>query len=157
MRFWDLLIFGYIPGQLVGFDFKKSLMTGTDLNSLALDVGHYQSLIGTTATGFPQPYHDFWFFGAFVFFFLGRFMGMHFLSAHFGSIKSLCIYAALLPMTFENVTHYGYFVLINSPLLLFSIWFTFRFAKTAGNQAIASDRVVTKFDSSSRKKFFIIS
>jgi hypothetical protein len=127
---WDQLIFSYVPGQLVGFDFKRSFMSGADLVSLATNAGGYESLIGTTWTGFTQPYHDFWFLGAFVFFFLGRYMGQHFLRAHLGSLKSLCIYTALLPMALETVTHSGYYVLINSPLLLFSIWFTFRFAKT---------------------------
>ena len=133
---WDQLIFSYVPGQLVGFDFKTSLMTGADLVSLATNAGGYESLTGTTWTGFTQPYHDFWFLGAFAFFLLGRYMGLHFLRAHLGSLKAVCIYTALLPMALEFVTHSGYYVLINSPLLLFSIWFTFRFVNTARTRVV---------------------
>jgi hypothetical protein len=124
---WNLLVQAYVPGQIVGFEFKHSLMIGDNLTKLALKYGGYETYTGTTSTGFAQPYRDFWFFGAAVFFLVTQFMGRHFTRAHAGSLKSLCLYAVLLPLSLLSITHYGYYVLINAPLPAFAIWLTFRF------------------------------
>lgn len=104
-------------------------MIGTDLPTLALKSAYYKSLIGTTPTGFPQPYRDFWFFGAAIFFFVTQFMGRQFAKAHSGSLQSLCLYAVLLPLALLAITHNGYYVLIYAPLPVFALWLAFRWAK----------------------------
>jgi len=71
--FWNMLIVFYVPGQLVGYDFKKDLQINigagdfTDLNErLRVDLN-----TGTTLTGIYSAFKQFSYFGCLLFFFYG--------------------------------------------------------------------------------------
>jgi hypothetical protein len=134
---WNLIIQAYVPGQIVGFEFKHSLMIGDNLTRLAQKHGGYETYTGTTSTGFTYPYRDFWFFGAAVFFLVSRFMARQFLKAHAGSLEALSLYAIMLPLSLLAVTHYGYYVLINTPLPGFAAWAAFKFARPSSPRRLA--------------------
>ena len=72
---YNLVINAYVPGQIVGFEFKRNLLIGTSSSQLALDEGGFEAITGTTPTGFADVYRDFWFFGAGVFFLTALLMG----------------------------------------------------------------------------------
>lgn len=127
--FWDMMVHAYVPGQLVGFDFKQSLKVGYDLILLALRSAGYETIPGATSTGFPVLYYDFWYFGALVYFFITRFLAQQFTRARAGSFESLTIYAVLLPQSIQGITHSGYQLLVYAPLPVFVVWLTFRYAR----------------------------
>ena len=104
-------------------------MIGEDLPTVALKRAGYQTPAGATGTGFPQLYHDLWFFGAALFFFVSQFLGHHFAKARAGTLKSLCLYALLLPLALLAITHSGYYVPVYAPLPVFALWLAFRWAK----------------------------
>lgn len=136
-EFWNRLVHAYVPGQIVGHDLKESLYIGESMDALALRTVGYVRHTGTTSTGFASLYHDFWFFGALVFFFVTRFIARHFTRARAGSLKSLTFYVVLLPLSILAITHFGYYVLVHAPLPIFTAWLAFRYARQSryGRQA----------------------
>lgn len=142
---WNLLVHAYVPGQIVGFDFKQSLIIGDSLRSLALRSTGFEAHTGTTSTGFTLPYYDFWFFGALVYFFVTRILARHFARAYAGSVKSLAVYAVLLPLSILAITHYGYYVLVYAPLPLCAVWLAFWYARHAPDRLQTSQRFSVRF------------
>ena len=114
-EFYNLLVSTYVPGQLIGFELKRSLMIGRGLSVLALEDVGYETNTGSTSTGFVQPYRDFWFFGAFVFFFVAKLMSHFFSKARCGEFSAFAFYAVTLPFALLSITHYGYYYLTNAP------------------------------------------
>ena len=125
---YNLVINAYVPGQIVGFEFKRSLMIGTSLSQFALDEGGYETVTGTTPTGFADVYREFWFYGAGVFFLTAFLLGRMFSGARSGSLYSFGLYAATVPLTLLAITHYGYYFFVNSPLLILALWLAIRAA-----------------------------
>ncbi len=68
--YWDNMVFRYIPGQIVGKDFKNSLMINK--GSIKYKNG-YRMYTGLTSTGVGDSFVEFGYFGCFFFFFLGGF------------------------------------------------------------------------------------
>jgi hypothetical protein len=119
---WNQLIHSYIPAQILGADFKQSLIIGQSLIVLSEKHEAFSTFTGTTSTGFVSPYRDFWFFGVAVFYFVTRFLGQQYAKAYSGSLKSLSLYAILLPLAVQSLTHSGYYVIIHAPLPLGAAW-----------------------------------
>ncbi|MBD2654449.1 hypothetical protein H6G45_13345 [Synechocystis sp. FACHB-383] len=64
--YWNGFVFQYVPGQLLGYDFKASLMLPTTGFS-SLNYYNYEFPLGTTWTGIGDTYLQFGFFGCLIF------------------------------------------------------------------------------------------
>jgi hypothetical protein len=72
LHFWNQLVFGYVPAQIVGRDFKESLkFTLTDDAQL---VTGFEKSVGTCETGIGEAFMAYNYFGCGLFFVLGAFM-----------------------------------------------------------------------------------
>jgi hypothetical protein len=68
--YWDNMVFRYIPGQLLGKEFKQSLMINP---SGVKFTNGYKMYTGLTPTGIGDSFVQFGYFGCLFFFFLGGF------------------------------------------------------------------------------------
>lgn len=83
--FWNRLVFGFIPAQFLGDGFKQSLFISVN-ESLQERVFKYFSL-QTYQTGYVMPimgelFSEFWFFGFFICYFIGKRFKQLWLSAN---------------------------------------------------------------------------
>jgi len=95
---WNRFIFAYVPGQIVGYEFKRSLMVGSSLKELVLKEEGYKTHTGTTSTGFAHSFSDFWFLGAIFFWPVAFWLRIKFNSAQQGNIFSQVIYLSTIVM-----------------------------------------------------------
>lgn len=122
-QFWNRVVFAYVPGTLVGHEFKQSLMIGEDALEIAREQMFFERHTGTTATGFVQPYHDFWFLGCMVWWLTGHVMGLFMRHALNGSLVAFAAYASLIGSAVHVTTHFGYYLFSQSLLILLAILF----------------------------------
>lgn len=106
LALWNRFVFSFIPGQFVGYDFKRSLMFA--LPNLAYEEYNHIPWPGTTSTGFADSFLSFWFFGAFVFFAIGSIMRSWFIAAARGSLTALMILMLISAQSLMAVTHNSY-------------------------------------------------
>ncbi|KST63323.1 hypothetical protein [Mastigocoleus testarum] len=103
--FWDRIIFQYVPGQIVGLDFKNSLQfnwTSFDLSSLF----GYSIPRGSTVTGIGDSFLEFGYFGCLIFACIAYFFKHLWISSVYQrSIFSQILYAGLISPTLVGVTH----------------------------------------------------
>jgi hypothetical protein len=125
---YNLLVNAYIPGQIVGFEFKHSLLMGADQSQIAFESTGYEAIVGGTPTGFADTYRDFWFFGAGIFFLTAFLMGRMFSRALSGSLYAFGLYASTLSLPILAITHYGYYFFVNSPILVVTLWLVIKSA-----------------------------
>lgn len=117
-EFWNRLVFAYVPGQLVGYEFKSSLMIGHSLSDLALNEAGYETHIGSTHTGFADSYRDFWFFGAIIFLFTSYYMARTYSLGRRGDVFSQALYMSCIMIALHAITHSSYYYFLNLPILL---------------------------------------
>lgn len=122
-QFWNQLIFAYIPGQLLGHEFKRSLMIGKDALDIAREQMSFERHTGTTQTGFVAPYHDFWFLGCIVWYLTGYVMGLFMKHAQNGSLIAFTLYASTISYAVHVTTHFGYYLFSQSVLILIAVLF----------------------------------
>ena len=71
LHFWNQLVFGYVPAQIVGREFKESLkFTLTD----DAEKAGFEKSTGTCETGIGEAFMAYGYFGCGLFFVLGAFM-----------------------------------------------------------------------------------
>jgi hypothetical protein len=68
--YWDNMVFRYVPAQILGNDFKQSLMINS---GSAKFINGYRAYTGLTTTGVGDSFTQFGYLGCFFFFFLGGF------------------------------------------------------------------------------------
>lgn len=105
--YWDQIVFRYVPAQILGPKFKKSLMFHESTGRMEFRNG-YKLHPGLTITGMGDAYMQFGLLGCFFFFFLGGF----FRSLWTASISAdnplvqilymVCIVQALLSVTHQT-------------------------------------------------------
>lgn len=76
--YWNKMVFRFVPAQIVGKDFKKSLMLERSLLTKNYRL-HYKPynpnyMVGTTATGMGDSFQQFDYFGSLFFLLVGMFM-----------------------------------------------------------------------------------
>lgn len=71
LHFWNQLVFGYVPAQIVGREFKESLRF--PLTDDAQEAG-FEKSTGTCETGIGEAFMAYGYFGCGLFFVLGAFM-----------------------------------------------------------------------------------
>lgn len=106
LSLWNRFVFSFIPGQLVGHDFKQSLIF--PLRDLALEEYNHIPWPGTTLTGFTDTFLSFWYFGVFVFFAIGWIMRSWFDAAARGSLSALIVIMLIGAQSLMTVTHSSY-------------------------------------------------
>lgn len=120
-QFWNRLVLQYVPGQIVGRELKSSLLIGTNLRDLSSQYFGFEKALGTTWTGFIDPFRDFWYFGVLVFWLTGYAMARMLRHAVFGSVAGYTLYAATLTNTTHAITHYGYYLFSQSVLIFVTV------------------------------------
>lgn len=120
---WNKLVQSYVPGQLIGFENKRSLMIGVSAVELALaELGH-ETHTGTTSTGFVDPFQDFWIYGAFIFYICSYMLSRLFTRSCQGDFRGFVLYGCLITLGLHSITHFGYYLFVNAPLpLLAATW-----------------------------------
>ncbi len=101
---WNLLVFNYVPAQIVGASFKSSLKV--DLPDVAASVYGYQASTGSTLTGMVDSFGSFWYFGALNFAVIGAILRKIWRSAWSGSLGSQLLYMLLITNALHTVTHH---------------------------------------------------
>lgn len=106
LSLWNRFVSYFIPGQIIGYDLKQSLMFS--LPNLALEEFNHIPWPGTTYTGFSDSFLSFWYFGAFVFFAIGSIMRRWFIAAARGSLTALMVLMLISTQSLIAVTHNSY-------------------------------------------------
>ncbi len=126
---WNGLVKLYIPGQIFGYDFKRSLYfdRNTAYESI-FDIYGYKNPIGTTSTGFGSAFSDFGYLGALYFVFMAVALKRMFAHAVAGDIWAQVSYICFLPLVLISMTHGHIRFFISAPYLLVVIWMLRKFA-----------------------------
>lgn len=123
--YWDRMIFQYVPGQIIGFALKQSLMFST--SDPMLDVYGLQKHVGTTTTGFADAFRAFWFLGAIVFFGFAWLMRVCWERGMQGQLLFQFLYLVLMKDALHAITHSTSWFVASWPfLIVFSLplfWF----------------------------------
>jgi hypothetical protein len=101
---WNTLVFNYVPAQLVGEDFKKSLCF--DLPNVAEDVFGYEASLGSTITGVMDCFSSFWYLGCLKFFFIAVIMRKIYQAACEGHFVAQLFYMLILTPALHTITHH---------------------------------------------------
>ena len=119
---WDQLVFNFIPAQLLGADFKRSLMIEPD------DIGEemYSNFSfsvprGSTYCGVTDCYCSFWYFGVVKFFIIAYIMARIHHRSMKGDIRWQGIYMYMMTMALHAITHHTSWF-INPWVLVILVW-----------------------------------
>lgn len=104
--YWNALVHGYIPGQIIGEEVKRSMQIRYDpVSRSEVMAKGMPSTAGSTFTGFSDTLQAFLALGPLIFYLTGRFLRSVFLQAARGSAPALFSYSHLLVMSGVAVTH----------------------------------------------------
>ncbi|CAD7044334.1 hypothetical protein REJC140_03807 [Pseudorhizobium endolithicum] len=104
---WNSLIFSYVPAQVVGADFKQSMMLDEPPGSR-----DYSPVLGTTETGMADAFQSFWYFGAFKFFLLAYVMRGVWITANRGEFAAQFVYSLSIVPAMHAISHQTDWVLM---------------------------------------------
>ncbi|NEO94473.1 MAG: hypothetical protein F6K56_31515 [Moorea sp. SIO3G5] len=124
--FWDSLVFQYVPGQIVGYDFKSALQFNWTSFDLAILFG-YSIPNGSTITGIGDSFLNFGYFGCLIFAFIAYFFKHLWISSVVQrSIFSQILYAGIISPALVGLTH-GIGRLLQELVfqLIFIIWIAY--------------------------------
>jgi len=123
---WNDIVFQYVPGQLVGYEFKDSLSFE---NTLTADIKALYGVsfsLGSTPTGIGDSYVELGFAGCFIFGAIAYlFRHLWTASFHYSSIYAQILYIGLIGPALIGVTHgVGIFFqhAIIQYICLWSVW-----------------------------------
>ena len=104
---WDVAIVSqFFPGQLLGFDFKQSLLFNLINNKTLLNLYGYAPHIGTTPTGIGDSFVEFGYLGCLAFALIGYFFKNLWISVYYQkSFLSTLLYVALMSPAMVSLTH----------------------------------------------------
>lgn len=107
---WNGMVFSYIPAQLFGEEFKKSLYLdlgreSSDPEAYAYNQWGYEQRSGLTSTGMLDAFRSFWYLGWIKFAVIGFIMRRFYLSAKAGSLFGQAMYALLIVSSLHAITH----------------------------------------------------
>ncbi len=129
---WDGLVQQWVPGQILGAEFKHKLMVGThEIFDRVEETNGYQYQIGTTSTGLGSAYYDFGLFGAVYFAAFGYVAGFFYSRGVRGDPWSQALYMASAVLILISFTHSHDLFIAILPLSLLAVamlrgvlWFT---------------------------------
>ncbi|MFE0756600.1 hypothetical protein ACFW16_21735 [Inquilinus sp. NPDC058860] len=119
---WNVLVWNFVPAQLVGQTFKQSLVIPT------FDDRNYVPDLGSTETGMADAFGSFYYLGAFKFFLVAYFLSRVYRAACSGWALAQIIYILCIAPGMLTVTHHTqwvpstlvHFALLFLPCLLFA-------------------------------------
>ena len=135
------IVHNYVPGQIVGFEFKKGINISETIVDISMLYAGYEKHSGTTMTGFTDTYRDWWYFGSIVFYFQAYFMGRIWVTARRGDMRGFTIYAVTLYLAIHSITHYGYYWFVRSIFPIAIIWIVFHVAVGSNNTYLSARRL----------------
>jgi hypothetical protein len=135
--YWNDLVFHYVPGQLVGFDFKNSLMFPVEDD--AYYMYFYLGLKGMNSSGFYDSFAAFWYFGALVFFAICMLMRRYYESAMAGDFRAKLLYGLLISTAMESITHSTAWFFSYVPQVLIFVLPVLAIARFRAKQVMISD------------------
>jgi hypothetical protein len=100
---WNMLVFQYVPGQLVGSSEKTSFML--DLPDAAYAEFGHVPYTGTTLTGFSDAFASFWYFGFIKFYLIAFIVGRLYNSAFRGNLTACLLLMVTLTPALLAYTH----------------------------------------------------
>ncbi len=121
---WNRFVFNYVPAQLLGSDFKESLMlhaNDEDIGQLAEDRYGHSYYIGTTDTGYTDAFGSFGWLGAIKFLLIGSLMGILYRHAMMGSFLGQLLYMFSLSKGMQSVSHGTNDILIRVWIYFFTL------------------------------------
>jgi hypothetical protein len=99
---WNVIVFTFVPAQIVGHKFKDSLMIPLPPT---FDRG-YEPTLGSTYTGLADTFTSFWYFGCVKFFLLAAAMGWIYRRAMQGDEKMQILYLLSVVPSVTAITHF---------------------------------------------------
>jgi hypothetical protein len=118
--YWNVLVFNYVPAQIVGADIKQSLTVETENSALA-EFG-YEGMTGSTTTGVVDTFRSFWYFGSLVFFLISYILSRIYAAALSGNFVMQIFYLLLIVKGLHAITHNaGWFLTPWLHMLIFLI------------------------------------
>jgi hypothetical protein len=103
---WNMLVFNFIPAQIVGREFKNwlNLSIPDYVNPCYTRYGYIKGT-GTTVTGLVDCYSSFWYAGCFKFLVIGYIMRRLLARASSGDLRFQVIYTFMLTQSLHAITH----------------------------------------------------
>lgn len=99
---WNTLVAAYVPAQLVGQGFKRSLM----FTEKSIFPTGYEGLPGSTSTGMLDVFGSFWYFGGLKFFLIAALLGALYAAAVGGNTGAQLFYILSAMPSMLVVTHF---------------------------------------------------
>jgi hypothetical protein len=100
---WNSLVVNFVPGQILGNDFKNGLQVL--LGDPAFDRFGYVRWPGSTLTGMVDAYWDFWYFAPIKFGLVGFFLRRLFVAAKENDVVAQLLMLGLIVPALHMVTH----------------------------------------------------
>lgn len=101
---WNTLVFNFVPAQILGSDFKSSLMVPIEDTAFAT-FGHVPNT-GSTSTGITDSFKSFWYFGALKFFIIGFILSRLYRAAIQGHFTAQLLYMLIIAPALLSITHH---------------------------------------------------
>jgi hypothetical protein len=98
---WNLVVFAYVPAQLVGSEIKQSLLIPLPQ---PLQESFYQPALGSTWTGLSDAFQSLWYLGCLKFFLIAYLMQKLWRAAR-GNLTAQLAYMLMPVYALEAITH----------------------------------------------------
>ncbi len=99
---WNVLIYNFVPAQLVGHTAKASLM----IASPRLEDRDYAPVFGTTETGMSDAFSSFWYFGCFKFMLISALLSRVYRTAMSGESVAQLVYMFSVTPAMHTISHH---------------------------------------------------
>ena len=134
---WNIGVSQYVPGFLIGDELKASFLIPDDNRSV------YQSYFaeGATRTGFAESFTGYAYFGPFIYLIIGLFFGRLWELTTRKDIKAQHIYLVFLLYSLLTITESISRMVVTAPIIMTSIWLSFKFAQRKPIEQAAGGRV----------------
>ena len=143
-RHWNAAVWSFVPRQLVGKEFKQSLMLPSYVGEDVFRIFTYTAKTGSTLTGVADCYLALSYVGCIKFCIIAFVLGVLYANAERGSTIAIILYLLLLPEGLVSFTHAT--VGFSNSLIMFAIFLvpglvTCSFAESCVVQAVSSIRI----------------
>jgi hypothetical protein len=119
---WNNFIFQWVPGQIVGFGLKNSLMIGKSIKESLIDYSAFEISNGSTYTGFGSAFLEFGLLGCVFFFIPAVIFGRLWTLALTGDVFSQTLYMSTMTIALHCVTHFAAYYIVSAPLMFLAVW-----------------------------------
>jgi hypothetical protein len=103
---WDSIVFQYVPGQIVGYEFKNSLQFNLITPETLENLYGYKIPTGSTPTGIGDSFKEFGYLGCLIFALMGYIFKHLWISAVYQkSTFSMILYMGLVSPAMVGLTH----------------------------------------------------